>query len=122
MWCWVSRYTKPLLSGHQAALDRLHEDQAQVDEHMRHRKIDQVMHEPPCAYRTTFRLHPTLVAVHNNPLLSGIDHLGMLCPAATVFPASTVFPFAEERHSHQNACGPHARAEPTPAYAWTPVE
>ncbi|BDA44043.1 Serine/threonine-protein kinase SAPK3 [Coccomyxa sp. Obi] len=35
-------YTKALRPEHQAALDRVHEEQRQVDEHLRHRKLDPV--------------------------------------------------------------------------------
>lgn len=38
----LPRYTKALRPEHQAALDKLHEEQRQVDEHLHHRKLDPV--------------------------------------------------------------------------------
>ena len=38
----LPRYTKALRPEHQAALDKLHEEQRQVDEHLHHRKLDEV--------------------------------------------------------------------------------
>ena len=38
----MRRYTRPLRAEHEEALKKLHEEQAQVDAHMQHRKIDNV--------------------------------------------------------------------------------
>ena len=40
--CWLPRYTKDLASGHQKAMDKLLHEQAQVDEYLAQRKLDEV--------------------------------------------------------------------------------
>ena len=39
---WLLRYNKDLASGHQKALERLQHEQAQVDEYVNSRRLDQV--------------------------------------------------------------------------------
>ena len=39
---WVYRYNKDLASGHQRAMEKLMHEQAQVDEYLAQRKLDEV--------------------------------------------------------------------------------